>query len=128
MKSEYNRRDFLEEELHSLRKGVGITFLKLEQLTTLHACIASRTGIEPANLTLDQVRAYLQYELDSLGEGIEGRAVRNAFALDYEDAPGNVTQRRAQMAKQLGCHPDTVERSEEHTSELQSPCNLVCRL
>src|SRR2546426_10789406 len=24
-------------------------------------------------------------------------------------------------------HPDRV-RSEEHTSELQSPCNLVCRL
>src|SRR5256885_11881222 len=23
---------------------------------------------------------------------------------------------------------DTVVRSEEHTSELQSPCNLVCRL
>src|SRR5256885_11901719 len=23
---------------------------------------------------------------------------------------------------------DRVERSEEHTSELQSPCNLVCRL
>src|SRR2546426_7600649 len=23
---------------------------------------------------------------------------------------------------------DEVERSEEHTSELQSPCNLVCRL
>src|SRR5256885_11510437 len=25
-------------------------------------------------------------------------------------------------------HPREVERSEEHTSELQSPCNLVCRL
>src|SRR2546426_6357670 len=25
-------------------------------------------------------------------------------------------------------HPDTGSRSEEHTSELQSPCNLVCRL
>src|SRR2546426_8802091 len=25
-------------------------------------------------------------------------------------------------------NPPTVERSEEHTSELQSPCNLVCRL
>src|SRR5256885_9728461 len=25
-------------------------------------------------------------------------------------------------------HPDQAERSEEHTSELQSPCNLVCRL
>src|SRR5256885_11457154 len=24
--------------------------------------------------------------------------------------------------------PIKVERSEEHTSELQSPCNLVCRL
>src|SRR5256885_7191256 len=24
--------------------------------------------------------------------------------------------------------PATVPRSEEHTSELQSPCNLVCRL
>src|SRR2546426_8186179 len=23
---------------------------------------------------------------------------------------------------------DNLERSEEHTSELQSPCNLVCRL
>src|SRR5256885_3317049 len=25
-------------------------------------------------------------------------------------------------------HPFALERSEEHTSELQSPCNLVCRL
>src|SRR5256885_16663733 len=24
--------------------------------------------------------------------------------------------------------PSTTSRSEEHTSELQSPCNLVCRL
>src|SRR2546426_9345141 len=26
------------------------------------------------------------------------------------------------------CDKAAVERSEEHTSELQSPCNLVCRL
>src|SRR5205807_3377664 len=25
-------------------------------------------------------------------------------------------------------HPGAFERSEEHTSELQSPCNIVCRL
>src|SRR5256885_6073403 len=25
-------------------------------------------------------------------------------------------------------HAPALERSEEHTSELQSPCNLVCRL
>src|SRR2546426_9362944 len=27
-----------------------------------------------------------------------------------------------------GCDTPRVKRSEEHTSELQSPCNLVCRL
>src|SRR5256885_2799834 len=27
-----------------------------------------------------------------------------------------------------GLVPDALGRSEEHTSELQSPCNLVCRL
>src|SRR3989454_5650206 len=27
-----------------------------------------------------------------------------------------------------GFFPDVLKRSEEHTSELQSPCNLVCRL
>src|SRR2546426_3267300 len=26
------------------------------------------------------------------------------------------------------CHTGAPTRSEEHTSELQSPCNLVCRL
>src|SRR2546426_2560768 len=28
----------------------------------------------------------------------------------------------------LATHNDAAGRSEEHTSELQSPCNLVCRL
>src|SRR5256885_3716182 len=28
----------------------------------------------------------------------------------------------------LSCCPAAERRSEEHTSELQSPCNLVCRL
>src|SRR2546426_5917671 len=28
----------------------------------------------------------------------------------------------------LGVRPKKYPRSEEHTSELQSPCNLVCRL
>src|SRR5256885_13066863 len=29
---------------------------------------------------------------------------------------------------EMGMSSPTHERSEEHTSELQSPCNLVCRL
>src|SRR5256885_10595355 len=37
--------------------------------------------------------------------------------------------RRAQQPHQrLGEQPAEQGRSEEHTSELQSPCNLVCRL
>src|ERR1022692_2127283 len=32
------------------------------------------------------------------------------------------------MAARHGASPLTPPRSEEHTSELQSPCNLVCRL
>src|SRR2546426_7645011 len=30
--------------------------------------------------------------------------------------------------RELGLDGQRLERSEEHTSELQSPCNLVCRL
>src|SRR5256885_12920674 len=35
-------------------------------------------------------------------------------------------KRRAPDVRRHGAHAD--DRSEEHTSELQSPCNLVCRL
>src|SRR2546426_6676911 len=35
---------------------------------------------------------------------------------------------RLKYADTLKFHLDAVPRSEEHTSELQSPCNLVCRL
>src|SRR2546426_20765 len=33
-----------------------------------------------------------------------------------------------QIAAETRVSKSTVDRSEEHTSELQSPCNLVCRL
>src|ERR1039457_7301280 len=36
--------------------------------------------------------------------------------------------RRVSRARLLTCHTRRDHRSEEHTSELQSPCNLVCRL
>src|SRR2546426_5956785 len=34
----------------------------------------------------------------------------------------------APSSQRLGARRATMARSEEHTSELQSPCNLVCRL
>src|ERR1022692_3705214 len=39
------------------------------------------------------------------------------------------TRRKGRKPKPTSTmHVHTVVRSEEHTSELQSPCNLVCRL
>src|SRR5205807_4647559 len=49
----------------------------------------------------------------------------------YQDKPVQVTALPANSpAASAGLHPGdkVVARSEEHTSELQSPCNLVCRL
>src|SRR2546426_5570942 len=39
----------------------------------------------------------------------------------------SVRDGQAQILARIGA-PLAPERSEEHTSELQSPCNLVCRL
>src|SRR2546426_12712392 len=36
--------------------------------------------------------------------------------------------RRSPASPSRTCSRPTASRSEEHTSELQSPCNLVCRL
>src|SRR5256885_6611323 len=38
-----------------------------------------------------------------------------------------LVETRVQAARSM-MRADTHSRSEEHTSELQSPCNLVCRL
>src|SRR5256885_2730306 len=37
-------------------------------------------------------------------------------------------RRALELAPQVGSMKYSLARSEEHTSELQSPCNLVCRL
>src|SRR5256885_9834318 len=59
-------------------------------------------------------------------------------AIDHEDRSGRPIQVRQLLANSiqaLDCTGVVVRvmaedefRSEEHTSELQSPCNLVCRL
>src|SRR3989454_12350656 len=81
--------------------------------------------------------------------GALGRAqARGGGAVDRRDRPGEPDRREriAGCAAQLDAEPVAVpshrpgcvhgalspvgriDRSEEHTSELQSPCNLVCRL
>src|SRR5256885_13190155 len=58
-------------------------------------------------------------------------AVRDARALDvlYPASFAALTRLRVQRGgRDLGWACLQAIRSEEHTSELQSPCNLVCRL
>src|ERR1039457_4500912 len=43
-------------------------------------------------------------------------------------APPGRCRPRAGRSPWAACRADRASRSEEHTSELQSPCNLVCRL
>src|SRR5256885_8449433 len=57
-------------------------------------------------------------------QGREGRAAQPA-ARERPLAPIDWKQVDAALGKAGSPQPD---RSEEHTSELQSPCNLVCRL
>src|SRR5256885_4436368 len=46
------------------------------------------------------------------------------FQLSLEEAMRNA----GRLIQEGGAAAVKIERSEEHTSELQSPCNLVCRL
>src|SRR5256885_5125984 len=55
------------------------------------------------------------------------RGGRSARRLRVPIVPPPVRNYRARVF-QIYAVAATVGRSEEHTSELQSPCNLVCRL
>src|SRR5256885_13028978 len=47
---------------------------------------------------------------------------------DFNNGAGGRTEMKQKPLYQLQTHLRYQLRSEEHTSELQSPCNLVCRL
>src|SRR5256885_3332558 len=51
------------------------------------------------------------------------------FVLAYRSSFGEISQYGLPLFWKTHLeYPGSVGRSEEHTSELQSPCNLVCRL
>src|SRR2546426_9189230 len=60
------------------------------------------------------------------------RSIRMQFPVNHECALRESVATNVGQASSLpltGKMPDVgCDRSEEHTSELQSPCNLVCRL
>src|SRR5256885_10018426 len=61
--------------------------------------------------------------VEVLEQGVPAEALEHVLA----DLEGRHDIERHARQQAQGAEPDD-HRSEEHTSELQSPCNLVCRL
>src|SRR5256885_12395877 len=66
-----------------------------------------------------QTASDLSFELANEGD-------KAALYIVDHDAPADASKMSGKLAILNGT--EKSERSEEHTSELQSPCNLVCRL
>src|SRR5688500_19645138 len=73
-------------------------------------------------------RAALFTELQTVTRAASTRSAVQALSGVQLQASGGAIELRA-TDMEIGLRvPLEGERSEEHTSELQSPCNLVCRL
>src|SRR2546426_7284716 len=73
--------------------------------------------------TLFRSRLFLSLFIGILRRQIRGDAIPRLAVV-----PGTEKELRADVDGPFLCRADVNGRSEEHTSELQSPCNLVCRL
>src|SRR2546426_2005249 len=80
----------------------------------------------PPRSTLFPYTTLFRSHFKHLNRFVGALEVVRAMGLPFQDQRG--------VAGRAGCRmladelAGVVERSEEHTSELQSPCNLVCRL
>src|SRR2546426_4386630 len=114
----------------ALRLGVRVAELVRETNPSSHVCFYGLYASLNAEYLLD-------YVADSvIGGEYEAPLVQLIEALEQGDSLANV-EGVSHRGKIIGPHltrlPFAVPsrtglRSEEHTSELQSPCNLVCRL
>lgn len=107
----------LQKEIYSLRKGEGLTTIKLERLSLLPSVIAQGVGIPPQNASIQQLQVYLIHEIDSLPGETEISALRNALALGWE-TPGTLAKRRQFLAQKLEKHVDTVKAYENRAIAL----------
>src|SRR5207248_11259426 len=65
---------------------------------------------------------------DAPGDGRHARHGDRGNPVDPGDRPGDRVQGAAAVADDRAALAEGLDRSEEHTSELQSPYDLVCRL
>lgn len=101
----------LASELADLRKGTGLTPVKLQHKPVLHALVARLTNSPAPSITAGQVHAFLVTELAKIGSTRNGLVLKNALGLGAENAE-SLLARRTSLAMQLKKHPDTIERYE----------------
>src|SRR2546426_7481173 len=112
---------------HLLRRGLARSYLGLEQSPAMLR-LARRRGVD--------VRAF---DVRAAGElPTADTVIMQASLYQFHDIADTLLPRLWAAARRLlviaepeetpGGRPQARKRSEEHTSELQSPCNLVCRL
>ena len=102
----------LIQELSSLRKGRGITPLKLEQKATICMIAARATNVSSDNLTGNQAYNFLLSELSWLTNSRTTVALKNALGINSPHS--KLSARRSELATKLAKHSDTVERYENH--------------
>lgn len=100
----------LAKELSSLRKGKGLTPLKLQEKPTIRMVAARVASTTVDNLTDNQVYSFLLSELSRLTDNTATTALKNALGVDSRH--GNLSARRLELAAKLTKHPDTIERYE----------------
>src|SRR2546426_11706960 len=90
-----------------------------------HRCAETFSFFSPAHPERAETRSFSRLSTKASQIRLE-----HLGACILPDIPCHVEQgRRTEFLNHLRFPGDLLEtRSEEHTSELQSPCNLVCRL
>lgn len=101
----------LTKELAELRKGAGLTPVKLQSKLAIRAHISRLTNLPIASLTGSQVYAFLVTEISNINTTRTSQALSNALGLGHE-GPHSLSDRRTKLATQLSKHPDTIERYE----------------
>lgn len=109
---ELEQSELLFKELLQFRKGQGLTHWKLKGATQLRAVVAKHTGLPEKELSASQLYTYVLYEVEKLGSGPMTESLKHALALTGKVTQQTLTERREDVAFQLGRHPDTVKAYE----------------
>src|SRR5256885_2457616 len=86
----------------------------------------------PPRSTLFPYTTLFRSSVDAAAKELAGAGLEQRLMVDCSHSNSQKMYQRQidvarEVARQVAAGEDRI-RSEEHTSELQSPCNLVCRL